>query len=124
MKSVIIQFKLTCHVGQADSTIFPATVGKGEDSRDFERSCEGSIHYGPGQSKTVTQDEFDVMSKDKTLRGLFVVLHKDSDAIHAVGAPESPAVLPASPSAPNADEEATPALPAEAKPKARARPAP
>lgn len=71
----VIRFKHTMPVCQVE---VPASVG--DPQRAIERSHDGAIHVSPGGTKTVTQDELDVMYKDPVAGKHIEVLIKDEKA--------------------------------------------
>lgn len=61
----VVQYARTAHVQQVDG--IPATVLTGEKvaegealpTRPFKRSVEGALHFSPGGTLVLTQDEYD-----------------------------------------------------------------
>jgi|SRR6185436_21170375 len=69
---------------------------KGAKPSERERSCKGSLHLRPGETKTITQDELDFLQGTDKAPGPFAkfvrVLHVVEDKpVVAEKAPEAPA---------------------------------
>ena len=84
---------------------FPKEVGKGEEARKFERSCEGALYLRPASTRNLTDDEWEHLEKNYKVLARAHVVKVDVTKARSLKPKPKPKVPGSSPKTPTTSSD-------------------